>query len=160
VRVDPLDMHKLLTISAAAALLLAGTAQGAAAGSYSGTTKAGNAIRFQLAGKQVRAISTGVPTVCLETTGSGQSRAGVELFQPPGAFALGKTAKARALQPAAMNQGIRATKNYTVTTKPAAGGRISGRLQLSFSFLRPGFDIYHSYIYMCTGSTTFSATPR
>ncbi|MDW5598638.1 hypothetical protein VSS74_30030 [Conexibacter stalactiti] len=153
-------MHKLLTISAAAALLLAASADGATATSYSGKTKGGNTIRFELSGGKLSRINTGVPTSCVETSGSGQTAAGAELFQPPGAFALGKTVKARALQPAAMNQGIKATKNYTVTTSGKAGGTISGRLAVNFSYLRPGIDIYHSYIYVCNGTTSFTAKPR
>jgi hypothetical protein len=153
-------MRKLLTITTAAALLLAGAADGAAARSYSGTTKGGDKIRFDLAGTKLSKISTAVPTSCVETSGSGQTAAGAELFQPPGSFALGRTGKARALQPAAMNQGIRVTKNYTVTTKGSAGGTISGRLAVNFSYLRPGIDIYSSYIYICTGTTSFTAKPR
>lgn len=153
-------MHKLLSISAAAALLLAVAADGAAATSYAGKTKAGTTIRFDVSGRKVSRIDTTVPTSCVETTGTGQTRAGAELFRPPGSFALGTTGKARALQPAAMNQGIRATKNYTVTTKAAGGGAISGRLAVNFSFLRPGYDIYHSTTFICNGTTSFNVRPR
>lgn len=155
-------MHKLLrTVAVALVLLLAvGATTAAAAQPYSGKTSGGTAIRFELAGKRLTKISTTVPTSCVETTGSSGTAAGAELFTPPGGFALGRAAKARALQPAAMNQGIRATKNYTVTTKGAAGGTISGRVAVNFSYLRPGIDIYHSYIWICNGTASFTAKPR
>jgi hypothetical protein len=158
VRRDPGGMKTILTLTLACALLLGGATADAA--TYAGRTAGGTTIRFKLDGKRIRALSTTVPTVCLETSGSGMTRAGAELFQPPGSFALGRTGKARALQPAAMNQGIRATKNYTVTTKAAGAGKVSGALELSFSYLRPGIDIYRSYTYVCSGKTRFTATAR
>ena len=56
-----------------------------------------------------------------------------------------------------MNQGIKATKNYTVKLTDAGGGAVSGKLSLNFSFLIP--DLYRSmpYIYLCQGTTTFTA---
>jgi hypothetical protein len=98
-----------------------------------------------------------VPTVCLETMGSYQSTAGAELYQPPGSFRLGRSARVKALQPAAMNHGIQATKTYTFRSRPAGDDKVAGKLRLSFSFLRPGPSVYQSYIYMCSSSVSFSA---
>lgn len=153
-------MKRTLTLLAAACALLLTASATASAATYSGKTAGGNTIRFRLDGKRISALSTAVPTVCLETSGSGMSNAGAELFQPPGSFTLGRTGKTRALQPAAMNQGIRATKNYTVSTRAAGAGKVSGALEISFSYMRPGMDIYHSYIYVCSGKTRFTASAR
>jgi len=65
--------------------------------------------------------------------------------------------KSKALQPAAMNVGAKATKNYEVTVN-RRGRTVSGKLKLNFSFLIP--DLYGARIYICSGVTTFSATPR
>jgi hypothetical protein len=127
---------------------------------YKGTTEGGGLIAFRLSGDRITGVNGVVPTVCLESMGSYQSRAGAELFQPPGSFTVGRTRQVNALQPAAMNQGIDATKTYSVSTKRAPGGRIKGRLKLSFSFLRPGPSIYPSYIYMCSSSVSFSAKEK
>ena len=127
---------------------------------YSGKTKAGTSISLKVSGNRASGIKTTVPTVCLETMGSYQSRAGVELFTPPGKFKLGKTGTAKELQPAAMNQGIEATKNYTVSLSKAKNGKVRGDLRVSFSFMRPGPSIYSSYIYVCNGATSFSARAR
>ena len=66
--------------------------------------------------------------------------------------------KSKALQPAAMNVGARATKNYEVTLKKR-GRVVSGKLTLNFSFLIP--DLWTgAKIFICSGSTTFTARPR
>jgi len=124
---------------------------------YKGTTAGGGRISFKLAGQTVSNVNGGVPTVCLESMGSYESRSGVELFQPPGTFRLGASAQRQALQPAAMNQGIKATKTYTLSSRRAGNRRVRGTLKLSFSFLRPGPSIYQSYIYRCSSSVSFSA---
>jgi hypothetical protein len=142
-------------LAAALTLSLVG-ADGASAATYKGTTENGGRIAFKLSGNSISRVNGAVPTVCLETMGSYQSSAGAELFQPPGSFRLGRSAQVKALQPAAMNQGINATKTYTVSTR-RTGARVTGKLRLSFSFLRPGPSIYQSYIYMCSSSVSFSA---
>jgi hypothetical protein len=55
-----------------------------------------------------------------------------------------------------MNRGSEATKNYTVKLTSAGRG-VRGKLSVNFSFLIP--DLYRSmpYIYMCQGTTTFTA---
>jgi hypothetical protein len=141
------------------AALLAGSAAAAGSSAYRGKTKSGSSISFAVAGSTISQVVSGVPTTCLETTGSYASRSGLELYEPPGAFRLGTTGKTKALQPAAMNQGIKATKNYTFSST-TSGGKIRGTLKVSFSFLRPGADIYHSLIYICSGVTTFVASAR
>jgi len=148
-------------LRAAAALLLAaiaavGLTAPAAAAPYKGKTEGGSTIRFDRRGNQLKGMRTVVPTVCLETTGGYDSRAGGEIFRPPRAV-LGRKVKSKALQPAAMNRGIEATKSYTVEAK-RAGKRVKGRLSLSYSFLIP--DLYGSKVYVCSGSTTFTAGPR
>jgi hypothetical protein len=146
----------IITAYAATALLVASVPAAAEAMTYKGKTEGGGRISFSVSGKTVSRVNGAVPTVCLETMGSYQSRAGAELYQPPGSFRLGRTAQVKALQPAAMNEGINATKTYTVSTR-RTGGRLTGRLRLSFYFLRPGPSIYQSYIYMCSSSVSFSA---
>lgn len=129
----------------------------AGAAAYKGKTKGGSSVTFALKGGKVTGIRTVVPTICLETTGNYSSRAGAELFQPAAAARIGKVVKSKALQPAALNMGIKATKNYEVNLKQR-GKVVSGKLSLNFSFLIP--DLYGARIFICNGSTTFSASPR
>ncbi len=129
----------------------------AGAAPYKGKTKGGNSVTFNLSGQQARQIRTLVPTICLETTGNYSSRAGGELFQPVAPARLGRTVKSRALQPAALNMGIKATKNYEVRIQKS-GRVVSGKLSLNFSFLVP--DLYGARIFICSGTTTFTARPR
>jgi hypothetical protein len=144
-------------ILVAVAATLAIGVSGAAAATLRGTTEDGTKITLKRSGSKVSKIRTMVPAMCVETTGSGFTRAGGELFRAPGSYAVGRQRKAKALQRAAMNQGIKATKNYTVKLTDAGGGAVSGKLSLNFSFLIP--DLYRSmpYIYLCQGTTTFTA---
>jgi hypothetical protein len=152
---------RTLAVAVAATLVLVPAAL-AKPVAYKGKTKGGSSITFKLTGKKAKSINTVVPTICVETTGTYDSRAGAELFQPPGKFKLGKETKAKALQPAAMNAGNDATKNYTVKLgkKKKRSGKIAGKLSLNFSFIRPGLTIYDLKIFLCQGSTTFSAKPQ
>ena len=150
-------MRAFISTALAATALLVGSAPAAEAATYKGKTENGGRLAFTLSGSTISRVKGAVPTVCLETMGSYQSTAGVELYQPPGSFRLGRSAQLKALQPAAMNQGIKATKTYTFSSRPARNGKVAGKLRLSFSFLRPGPSIYQSYIYMCSSSVSFSA---
>lgn len=129
----------------------------AEAAPYKGKTKGGSSITFALNGSRVTGIRTVVPTLCLETTGGYTSRAGSELFQPVVAARIGRSVKSKALQPAAMNAGSNATKNYEVTLKKQ-GRIVSGKLKLNFSFLIP--DLWAgTKIFICSGSTSFTSRP-
>jgi hypothetical protein len=141
------------------AALAAPAASAAKPVAYTGKTSGGSSITLKRSGSQVKALRTVVPTVCVETTGSGQTRAGSELYRPPGAFTLGKERKVKALQPAAMNSGTKATKNYTVKVT-SSGSKLKGKLRLSFSFLR--LDLFRTlpYTFICTGTAKFTAKPR
>jgi len=127
-----------------------------AAGTYTAKTEAGGKFTFKLAGKKITGVKGTLPAICVETTGSGQTRAGSELFDPPGAFTLGKAKKAKALQPAAMNRGTEATKNYEVLIK-GNGPKLKGKVKLNYSFLTLGPDVYSSYIWICQSSVSLTA---
>jgi hypothetical protein len=143
-----------IAVTAIATLAIGVPVSGAA--TLKGTTKDGNRITLKRSGNKVSKIKTMVSTICTETTGSGYTRAGGELFEPPGSFTLGSEQKTKALQPAAMNHGNDATKNYTVKVRKSGRG-VRGKLSVNFSFLIP--DLYRSmpYIYLCQGTSTFTA---
>ena len=147
-------MKKLATLALAASLMV--VPAGADAAKYKGKTKGGNKITMKVKGNKASKIRTLVPMVCVETTGTGQTRAGAELFQPPGRFKIGKTTKRKALQPAAINSGSKATKNYTVSVK-RKGGKLKGKLKVNLSFLRLSLFKTLPDTYICSGSTTFTA---
>jgi hypothetical protein len=149
--------NRAVALAAAATLTVAVPAAGAA--TLHGTTKGGTKITLKRSGKTVSKIKTMVPTICTETTGSGYTRAGAELFRPPGSFTLGREQKAKALQPAAMNSAIKATKNYTVKVTSSGRG-VRGKLSVNFSFLIPDLFRTSPYIYLCQGTTTFTAGGR
>jgi len=142
----------------AATLTLVAGASAAEAKTLRGTTDGGNQVTLKRSGAKVTKIKTLVPAMCVETTGSGYTRAGGELFRPPGAFTVGARRKVKALQPAAMNSGIKATKNYTVKLTEAGGGAVRGKLSVNYSFLIPDLFRSMSYIYLCQGSATFTAS--
>jgi hypothetical protein len=148
----------LRTAALAAAATFAVGVSGAGAATLEGTTDGGTTITLKRAGKKVSKIRTLVPTICVETTGSGQSRAGGELFRPPGRFTLGRKAKATALQRAALNHAIKATKNYTVKVKRMGRRAVKGKLSVNYSFLVPDLFRTLPYIYMCQGTAKFTAS--
>ncbi len=152
-------MRKTIGSLALCAVLAVVPGSAAQAAGYKGKTKGGSSITFKLKGSKISAVNTVVPALCVETTGSGMTRAGAELFQPQGKFRLGGTSKGKSLDPAALNGGTKATKNYTVSSR-RSGGRVTGKLKLSYSFLRLDLFRRMPYTYICSGSTSFSATRR
>jgi hypothetical protein len=150
-------MNRALLTAVALAGALAAGAPAAGAATLHGKTDGGHQITLKRSGAKVSKIRTMVPTTCVETTGSGMTRAGGELFRPPGSFRRG-TRKVKASQPAAMNQGIETTKNYTVKLTRVSGASVKGRLSVNFSFMVPDLFRNMPYIYMCQGSASFSAS--
>lgn len=151
------DARPLLIVFASLLLVwFLAVADYAGAAGYAGKTKGGNSITFVLKGKRVTGIDTGVPTVCLHTSGSGSS-AGIETFQPERPAVLGRTVKSKALQSAAMHFGVDVTKNYEVKLK-RKGKTVTGKLRLSYSYFVP--DLWNPRTYICQGVTSFKARPR
>ena len=152
-------MVRIALTTLVALLIAAPLASAARPVAYTGKTSGGSSITLKRSGSQVKALRTVVSTVCVETTGSGQTRAGSELYRPPGVLTLGKQRKVKALQPAAMNSGTKATKHYTVKVRDS-GPKLKGKLRLSFSFLR--LDLFRTlpYTFICTGTAKFTAKPR
>lgn len=143
----------------ATALASAGEARSSATpakGTYQGKIEKGGRVKFRLAGKRVTRINGLVPTLCLEFGGSYDTRFGLEYFNPPGAFILGRTEEAKASQPLALATGSKSTKHYTVTVRPARSSRVKGRLKLWYSFLTYGYP-YYAYMWQCTSKVDFTA---
>lgn len=143
----------------ATALASAGEARSSATpakGTYEGKIEKGGRVKFRLAGKRVTRINGLVPTLCLEFGGSYDTRFGLEYFNPPGAFILGRTEEAKASQPLALATGSKSTKHYTVTVRPAGSSRVKGRLKLWYSFLTYGYP-YYAYMWQCTSKVDFTA---
>ncbi len=146
----------------ATALASAGEARSSATpakGTYQGKIEKGGRVKFRLAGKRVTRINGLVPTLCLEFGGSYDTRFGLEYFNPPGAFILGRTEEAKASQPLALATGSKSTKHYTVTVRPAGSSRVKGRLKLWYSFLTYGYP-YYAYMWQCSSKVDFTARRR
>ena len=146
----------------ATALASAGEARSSATpakGTYEGKIEKGGRVKFRLAGKRVTRINGLVPTLCLEFGGSYDTRFGLEYFNPPGAFILGRTEEAKASQPLALATGSKSTKHYTVTVRPAGSSRVKGRLKLWYSFLTYGYP-YYAYMWQCSSKVDFTARRR
>lgn len=146
----------ILVLMAFAGAPVHAVAKAPANGTYSAKTENGGRFKFKLTGKKISRINGTVPVICVETSGSFQSKAGAELFQPPGGFTLGKNKKAKALQPAALTSGSKVTKNYDVMIT-GSGPKLRGKVKLNYSFLTPGPDIYSSYIWLCASSVSLTA---
>jgi hypothetical protein len=142
------------------ALGLAASAAPAAAiapGSYSGKSDSGYKMTFKVKGNKVSRISGMVPATCISPTGG--TRAGGELFRPPGKFAIGKTRKVKRKQQPAMHYS-KVTKNYKVTLKRAKRGGIKAKLHVNFSFLTLDYSSYNGpglKSWICRGDDSFTA---
>jgi hypothetical protein len=147
---------RLVAAVAVASALAAAPAADARTLSYRGKTTGGSLVRFKLSGKKITKLVSLVPVICASST-SRRTKAGAELFRPSVSFTLGRTAKKKARTRGVMHYGS-VTKYYTVSSERRARRRIAGKLRLSFSFFVP--DLYSPQIYICGGSTRFSARPR
>ena len=156
-------MRKFTTLLAVAALVAAAVpAAEAKPVSYKGKTKGGHTITFKRSGNTVSAITTLVPTVCASSTDSSSTpKAGADIYQPGASFKLGKTGKTKVLQNSTFGYG-KHTKNYTFSSKKGRRGKVTGKLDVNFSYLVPNlYGSFGSYsIYICRGVTSFSAAPR
>jgi hypothetical protein len=153
-------MFRITAIAAAvtASLALAGQAY-AKPVAYSGTTSGGNPITFERTGNGVKRVSAYVPATCVSSFPGNPTRAGAELFEPPGRLALGREVRKTALQDAALHYS-QVTKNYRFDARKRARGVITGRLHVNFSYQTIGYSSSFILVgYVCQGDATFKARP-
>jgi hypothetical protein len=145
-----------LTVAAAPAAEAKGKKKKAFAGNFAGKTASGTSISMNVTkGGQVRNVNGTVFVYCMSAQTT-QTKAGVETFQPPAGPKLGQTVQNTALQPSGVASRD-VTKTYTTTVRRAGKNKVAGELRLSFSYFIP--DLYGYWkIYLCTGTTEFSAS--
>lgn len=119
---------------------------------YSGTTSGGAQVSFKLAKGKMKGLASSIYVEC-STGPSSSSKGSVEEFEAPTAVKVGPEYKATIKQysPIAWQD---VTKYYTVNAT-RSGKRISGTLELAFSYFVP--DLYYPRTYFCFGSADFSA---
>lgn len=147
-------MKRALALGAAALALVAIPAE-AGAKKYAGKTKGGTKITFQQKGKKVSKLKTMVFVTCVSAQTS-TPRSGIDFYEPPKPVRIGKESKQKKLQPSAV-AGWEVTKNYTVKLS-RRGRKTKGKLAVNYSFLVP--DLYNPKIYICQGTTRFTARPK
>jgi hypothetical protein len=149
-------------ITATVAVLATGLAVAAAPAAakqkpvnYSGTTSGGANVSFKLAKGKMKGFVSSIYVTC-STGPSSSSKGSVEEFEVPGAVKVGPEFKATTKQysPAAWQE---VTKYYTVNAS-RSGKRISGQIELAFSYFVP--DLYYPRTYFCFGTADFSAKAR
>jgi hypothetical protein len=145
---------KTVALAAIALLVVAVPSAQAAPVRYAGKTDGGSKITFQVSNGKLRSLETMVPTSCVSAQG-GTPRAGLDLFQPPGGFRLGRKVKRSAEKQDTAMTYYDVTKNYTVTTR-RSGKAIKGELAVNWSWV----DVSVPKIYTCLGNASFSAKPR
>ena len=127
---------------------------------YSGTTSGGNPITFERSANSVKRVSGYIPATCVPSFPGNPTRAGDELFAPPGRLALGREVrKTAAGQDAALHYS-EVTKNYRFSARKRARGVITGRLHVNFSYQTVGYSSTFILVgYICQGDATFKARP-
>lgn len=148
----------VIAVAVTASLGLAGQAV-AKPVAYSGKTSGGNPITFERSGNAVKGVSAYIPTTCVPAWPGYSPRSGDELFAPPGRLGLGREVRKTALQDTALHHG-EVTKNYRFDARRRAGGAITGRLHVNFSFQTLGYTTTYVLVgYVCQGDATFKARP-
>lgn len=152
-------MKKSIAIAAvaAAALTIAAAPAGAKSKTktFKGTTSAGSSITFKAKGNKVSGLSSSVLMVCVSAQSS-VPKGGVELYQPD-SVTVGQETKSQELEPSAVS-GHESTKYYTTTIRKKGKKKMEGTLSLSLSYLIP--SLYGSTIYICSGTTEFTAKAK
>jgi hypothetical protein len=148
--------HKTPRLALTAALAAGALAVPATADAAKYVGKAsGEKITFKQKGKRISRIKTAILVSCFSSPGSDHDQ-GIELFNPPGKFKLGKEARKHASRHSAVRGG---KKGFDFTVKPKRKSRkvIAGNLRLSYS--DSTYDPFTNQItaWYCSGSTKFRA---
>jgi hypothetical protein len=127
---------------------------------YKGVSSRGYEITFVKSGKTVKNVRGMIPATCVPTVGGGPAaRGGTELFDPPGRLPLGREVTVSAVTQPAMHYS-KVTKNYRFSARKRAGGVITGRLHVNFSFNTVGYTYSYTLVgWVCQGDATFRARP-
>jgi hypothetical protein len=152
-------MFRISAIAVAVTVSLGLASQAAAKPvAYSGTTSGGDPISFERNGNAIKRVSAYIPTTCVAAFPGYPSRAGSDLFAPPGRLGLGREVTKTALQETAMHHAD-VTKHYRVDARKRGRG-ISGRLHVNFSFQTLGYSSTFILVgYVCRSDATFKARP-
>ncbi|HEY8581728.1 MAG TPA: hypothetical protein VIL49_02235 [Capillimicrobium sp.] len=149
-------LRTILPLAAAAALIPATAAQGAAL-PYAGETETGAEITFTVKRDRVTGLRTLVPAACANTYGSTGTDGGLEVYRPDRPLPLGGERKFVKTQPSAVS-GHDVDMTYTFDAA-RRGKAISGKLGLSWS--STSFDVFTmtSTITTCFSTLRFDAQP-
>ncbi|HEY8466107.1 MAG TPA: hypothetical protein VIL04_04825 [Solirubrobacterales bacterium] len=139
----------------AVALALAAIPAEASAEKYTGKTTGGTKITFKRDGAKVKNLKTMIFVTCVSLQ-TPTPRSGIDFYQPPKSVRIGRESKQKKLQPSAV-AGWDVTKNYAVKLS-RKGKKVKGKLDLNYSFVQP--DLYNPKIYICQGTTRFTAKPK
>jgi hypothetical protein len=137
-------------VTVAAALPAAGSAV-AASVPYSGTTKEGTKIAFDLKDGWVDHIQSRVPTSCVSAQG-GTPRVTIDLWDPPFRFRLGMKGTVKVTEPYP-------TRHFTFSSR-RVGRTVRGTLALSYSQLVNSAWGGDYLILTCSGTASFTVHPR
>ena len=148
-------------IALAIVAVAAAPASAAKPARYSGKTTAGDPISFNLAGGKLTGLRSATPMSCVPTQGT--PRAGTDLFEPAGAFALGRTTTVQSPGPveSAMHYA-EVTKFFRVSARRSRHGKVTGTLHQNYSFETIGFSWGEMILlpWVCQGDARFSVAPR
>ena len=147
--------HRLSLLTLASCLLLAAPATAA---TYKGTA-AGSAVTLAVKGKRVTKVDAAIPVVCVATSGTGGTRAGIERFTPSGAFTLGAGDQtvSELRRSAVVNRDVTMNQHFEGVRR---GRTITGTLSVNYA--TSDFDVFTmtTTITVCDGSARFTAKRR
>ena len=141
-----------------ALLAVAGPAFAAKAVDYKGKTSSGHKITFKVKNGRVHDLVGGIRMSCISIQGGGSPLGGSEIFGFNGSVPLKAHNRFSFMGKPAFHYN-EVTMNHDLWLKRRAGGVISGRMRLQYSFLIPKYPIGTFSIYSCAGGATFKAKP-
>ncbi|HEU4656816.1 MAG TPA: hypothetical protein VFR97_04805 [Capillimicrobium sp.] len=158
-----MPIHRPVTTLAATALTAVAVALPATATAkpvaYEGRTSSGT-VTFDRSGDTVSNLR-GLVFVACASTKTSDTKAGAELFDPPGTVAMGHEVELEAEGDSAV-ASHRVTKTYRMTLTPGRRGVVRGELHLTFMLFEPMFDVFGTIdtnTFLCGGEAAFKAKP-
>ncbi len=149
----------ITTLTAIAALSLAGPAGAAKSVTYTGKTSSGHKVTFKVKNKRLHDLTAGIRMSCIPIQGGGRPLGGSEVFGFRGSLPIRRHLSYSFMEKPAFHFNEVTMKN-DLWLKRRGKRTMTGRMRLQYSFLVPKYPIGTFTIYSCLGGGTFKAKAR
>ncbi len=145
-----------IPLTIVALLAVAGPAFAAKGVAYKGKTSSGHKINFTVKSGRVHDLVGGIRMSCIPIQGGGAPVGGVEIFGFKGSVPLKAHNNFKFMSKPAFYWN-EVTMTHDLWLKRKAGGVITGKMRLQYSYMVSKYPIGTFVIYSCLGGATFKA---